>query len=128
MPRQDKEMSTVAPGPRSEPPSEPPKRRVLIVEEDPAALLVCRQVVEKAGFVVEAVDSGIAAVIAARNERPEFIFVAPQLRDVPGREAMAWLRANPALSAVPIVALAKPATPDSIRRSIHDALALRSKG
>lgn len=104
------------------------KRRVLIVEEDPMVLQLCREIVEKAGFAVEAVDSGIAAVISARNECPEFIFVAPQLRDVPGGEAIAWLRANPAVRAIPIVVLSKPVTSDSIRRSIHDVLASRNKG
>ena len=93
------------------------------------------------GFVVEAVDSGIAAVVAAREERPDVIFVDLQLRDVPGREAIEWLRSNPALRSTPIVilttkaedeaslaairpdaSLRKPVSPQTIRRVIGDVL------
>jgi CheY-like chemotaxis protein len=111
------------PAPTTPAASERFTRRALVVDEDTMALRVCREVVEKAGFAVEAVDSGVAAVISARDRRPEFIFIAPQLRDVPGSKAVEWLRANPALRAIPIVVLPKPVTAGAIRQCIHDVLA-----
>lgn len=64
------------------------RRHALVAEADPAMLRLYREVLESSGFVVEAADSGIAAVVAAREGRPDLILVALQLRDVSGREAI----------------------------------------
>ena len=64
-----------------------------------------------------------------------------QLRDVPGREAISWLRSNPALRSTPIIiltdyaddeaglaatlpgaSLRKPLSPTTIRRTIREVL------
>jgi CheY-like chemotaxis protein len=87
------------------------------------------------------VDSGIAAVVAARESPPDLVLVDVQLRDVPGREAIVWLRSNPALQSTPIIVLAtnaeddvvptfprayaslpKPVSPAAIRRTIREVL------
>ncbi len=90
---------------RPQSPRCPAFRRALVAEPEPATLWVCREVLESAGFVVDAVDSGIAAVIAAREGLPDVILMDLQLRDVPGREAISWLRSNPALQSTPIIVL-----------------------
>ena len=112
----------------------------LIVESDAGARNLCRGILESSGFGVDAVESGIAAVVAARRHTPDLILIAPQLTDVPGREAMIWLRANPALRDTPVVVMAtreetengdfqssavlrKPLRPSAIRRTIHDIFA-----
>jgi CheY-like chemotaxis protein len=122
----------------SDPSREPAQpRRALVVEAELETLRLCRDVLEGSGFVVDAVDSGFAAVVAARRERPDLILVDLQLRDVPGREAIAWLRSNPALRSTPIIILTtnaredaelaaiypgallrKPVSPDTVRRAI----------
>ena len=84
----------------------------LIVGADPATLRLCRGVLEGSGFEVGAVESGMEAVVAARQRPPVLIFVASQLRDVPGREAVLWLRSNPALRATPVILLATYAEED----------------
>jgi two-component system phosphate regulon response regulator PhoB len=100
---------------------------------------LCREALEKDGFLVETVDSGIGAVVAVRERLPQVILIDLQLRDVPGREAVGWLRSNPALHSTPIViiiggaedsrmlappqpgaVLRKPLTPDAIRRAVGD--------
>lgn len=63
-------------------------RCVLIVQADPTAQQLCRQALERAGFLVDAVDSGVAAVMAARENKPDLILMDLQLRDVAGREAI----------------------------------------
>jgi CheY-like chemotaxis protein len=114
-------------------------QRALVVEADPVTLRLCRDVLESSGFVVDAVDSGIAAVVAAREGRPDLILMDLQLRDVPGGEAIGWLRSNPALRSTPIIVLTanpgdeaelvaaqpgaslrKPLSPAAIRRTIRD--------
>jgi CheY-like chemotaxis protein len=116
-------------------------RRALVVEADPVTLRLCRSVLESSGFVVDAVDSGIGAVVAAREGRPDLILMDLQLRDVPGGEAIGWLRSNPALRSTPIIVIAangvdddelaaalpgaslrKPLSSAAIRRTIQDVL------
>lgn len=114
-------------------------QRALVVEADPVTLRLCRDVLESAGFEVDAVDSGIAAVVATRAGLPDLILMDLQLRDVPGGEAIGWLRSNPALRSTPIIVLTtsagddadvaaaqpgaslrKPLSPVTIRRTIHE--------
>ena len=61
-------------------------RRALVVEAEPATVRLCRYILESSGFVVDAVGSGIAAVVAAREKLPNVILIDLQLQDVPGRE------------------------------------------
>ncbi len=96
---------------------------------------------EDLGFEIDAVDSGIGAVIAARERHPDVILMDLQLRDVPAREAVEWLRSNPGLQSTPIIILTgksdeqldasaiqpgallrKPASPMTIRRAINSVL------
>lgn len=85
--------------------SEQSHQRALLAVLDPATLRRCRDVLEESGFLVDTVDAGIAALVAAREGRPEVIFMDLQLRDAPGREAIEWLRSNPALRSTPIILL-----------------------
>jgi CheY-like chemotaxis protein len=122
-------------------PHSPSGQRALVVEADPVTLRLCRDVLESSGFVVDAVDSGIGAVVAAREGLPDLIFLDLQLRDVPGGEAIGWLRSNPALRSTPIIVLTanagddadlvaarpgaslrKPLSPATIRRTIREVL------
>ncbi|HLJ65470.1 MAG TPA: response regulator [Stellaceae bacterium] len=117
--------------------------RALLVGTDPAAMGACRETAEKSGFLVEAVESGIDAVIAARLRHPDLIVMETQLRDVPGHELVTWLRVDPALRSTPIIvlsssaederelmgtspsaALRKPIRPVTLRRVINDVMEL----
>ena len=100
------------------------RRRALVVASDLAAQGACRSALE-AAWDVEVVDSGVAAVIAARQSVPAVIFMDLQLRDVPGGEAIGWLRSNPGLGAVPIVVIAGGSEDDAEIAAIHPAALLR---
>jgi CheY-like chemotaxis protein len=79
--------------------------RALIVDADAQTRDFCRGVLEKLGFSVRDTDSGVAAVVAARETVPDVILLGQQLRDVAGREFLDWLDSNPALGATPVLAL-----------------------
>lgn len=125
---------TAAVLPSPAPPSKQACRRALVVGADQSTLRLCRDVLESAGFVVDDVESGIGAVVATREELPDLILMDLQLRDVPGREAIGWLRSNPALRSTPIVvlttnadatadlALRKPISRATVQRMIHEVL------
>jgi CheY-like chemotaxis protein len=77
----------------------------LVVVADPVTLRLCHNILDSFGLAVTTVDSGIAAVVAARKNLPDLILVDGQLRDVPGREAIKWLRSAPELKSTPIIVL-----------------------
>lgn len=82
------------------------RRRVLVAAPDVVAQAACRRALEGSEWDVAVVDSGVAAVISARETIPSLIILDLQLRDVPGREAMEWIRSNPELLTVPVVLIA----------------------
>lgn len=100
------------------------RRRALVAASDTAAQRICRSALETA-WDVEVVDSGVAAVIAARRSVPAVIFVDLQLRDVPGGEAVGWLRSNPQLGSVPIVLIAGGSEDDREIAALHPHALLR---
>jgi two-component system cell cycle response regulator DivK len=85
--------------------------RALLVGTDSATLRLCRDVLARSGFIVDTAGSGVAALISARDRHPDLIIMDLQLPDVAAREAVSWLRGNPALQATPIIVLT-PTTPD----------------
>jgi len=94
-------------------PNNPPPRRALLVVADPVMRRLCWETLDSAGFVVaNGIDSGAAAVTAAREQRPEVIFLSQQLSDVPALEAAKWLRSNADLAATPIIILGGNAASD----------------
>jgi CheY-like chemotaxis protein len=86
--------------------------RALIVAANPASVRLCRSILDNFEMAITVVDSGFAAVIAARDRRPDLILIDAQLRDVPGSEAIRWLRSNPMLESIPIIVLASNAGED----------------
>jgi len=114
-------------------------RRALVVNTDPVSARLCRETLEQIGFVIEQVDSGVAAVVAARDRVPDLILMDAQLRDASAAEVIGWLRcANMALASIPIivigtidrspfavrdnretVALRKPLSPAEIERAVR---------
>jgi DNA-binding response OmpR family regulator len=84
----------------------PAPRRALLVVADGAMHRLCRQMLSDAGWaVINGIESGAAAVTAAREQRPEVIFLSQQLNDVPALEAVKWLRSNTELATTPIIIL-----------------------
>jgi CheY-like chemotaxis protein len=79
------------------------KKRILIVEDNPANLMLEKDLLESAGFeVVEAADAG-SGLEAARRERPDLIVMDVRLPDMRGTEAALRLRQDPGTKAIPIV-------------------------
>jgi len=89
--------------------------KALVVDPDPVAARFCRGTLEQAGFAVRSVESGVLALVAAREMVPDIILLATQLRDVPGGEVAAWLKADPLLRDRPVVMLGPDCAPAAYR-------------
>ncbi|PJF25954.1 MAG: hypothetical protein CUN53_10165 [Phototrophicales bacterium] len=79
--------------------------RILCVEDNPQNMRLVRKILCSAGYeVIEAVD-GISGIAAAREQNPDLILMDVNLPDIDGLEATRQLKADPQVSAIPILAL-----------------------
>jgi two-component system cell cycle response regulator DivK len=80
-------------------------RRVLVVEDNERNLKLVRDVLEHAGFQVEAAGSGEQGVALARERVPDLVLMDLQLPTMDGAEALRLLREDPRTREVPVVAV-----------------------
>ena len=79
--------------------------KVLIVEDNPDNMLLTVMLLESVGHQVLSAIDAEAGLALARAERPDLILMDIQLPGMDGLEATALLKADPATSAVPVIAL-----------------------
>ncbi len=78
---------------------------VLIVEDNPTNMALACFLLEAAGHrVIKAVDAE-AGLMLAREQQPALILMDIQLPGMDGLQATALLKADPATSAIPVIAL-----------------------
>ena len=81
------------------------KTKILVVEDNEDNRRIMRDLLTSAGYeVIEAVN-GQEGVKAAETQGPEMILMDIQLPDFDGYEATRRIKANPALSTIPIIAV-----------------------
>ena len=87
--------------------------RVLVVDDEPDVLLLCRVNLQHAGHeVLEAAD-GDQAIEIARRERPDAIVLDLMLPHVGGYEVLAALREQEDTREIPVCVLTAKARPTS---------------
>lgn len=92
------------------------KGLVLLVEDDPALLLMTCYNLEQRGYRVETAEDGEAALLALETSRPDAVVLDWMLPGLSGLDVCRRIRANPALRDVPILLLtARSAEQDAIR-------------
>jgi two-component system cell cycle response regulator DivK len=80
-------------------------KRVLVVEDQEDNRQILRDLLASAGIdMIEAAD-GPAGLAAAASERPDLILMDIQLPGLDGYEVTRRIKANPALSAIPVIAV-----------------------
>jgi len=81
------------------------KTKILVIEDNEDNRRIVRDLLTSAGYeVIEAVTGG-EGVTAAETQDPELILMDIQLPDFDGYEATRRIKANPTLSAIPIIAV-----------------------
>ncbi len=78
---------------------------ILVVDDNEFNLALTRAVLERAGYDVEAVNTGEAAVAAITEHQPELILMDVGLPGRSGLEITRELKAQPETAEIPIVAL-----------------------
>jgi two-component system cell cycle response regulator DivK len=80
-------------------------RRILVVEDQEDNRRILRDLLTSAGYEIVQAENGEEALAAAARERPDLILMDIQLPVLDGYEATRRIKANPALRAIPVIAV-----------------------
>ena len=100
-------------------PGAPPRRRVLVVEDDLDCVHSMATLIKMMGHEVHFAINGFAAIDIARRVRPDVVLLDIGLPDFKGDEIARQLRYEPGLEKTRIIAIT--AYPDEYRQRALDA-------
>ena len=80
-------------------------RKILIADDSAANRELLRAVLQHAGYVVIEAEHGAAALDLLRAERPDLAVLDLQMPELDGFGAIARIRADPELRALPVIAV-----------------------
>ena len=80
-------------------------KTVLIVEDNELNMKLFHDLLEAHGYLTVGTRNGIEALDLARKYRPDLILMDIQLPEVSGLEVTKWLKDDPELKAIPVVAV-----------------------
>jgi two-component system cell cycle response regulator DivK len=80
-------------------------QRILVVEDHEDNRRILRDLLSTAGYELFEAVTGAEGVTMAETHRPDLILMDVQLPEIDGYEAMRRIRADPALRAIPIIAV-----------------------
>jgi CheY-like chemotaxis protein len=89
---------------------------ILIVEDHEKNRKLLRKVLERVGYRTMEVETGEAAIEAARKQAPDLVLMDYQLPGIDGIETFRRLRADAAIPRMPIVAVTASAMPEDTER------------
>jgi two-component system cell cycle response regulator DivK len=81
------------------------KKTVLIVEDNELNMKLFNDLLEAHGYATVQTKSGVEAVGLARTHRPDLILMDIQLPEVSGLQVTQWLKDDPDLAHIPVVAI-----------------------
>ena len=91
---------------------------ILIVEDNEKNMKLVRDILQFKGHrTLEAVN-GLDGVRLAREEKPDLVLMDIQLPDIDGITALARIRENAALDAVPVLAVSASVMPDEQQKIV----------
>jgi two-component system cell cycle response regulator DivK len=80
-------------------------KTVLIVEDNELNIKLFNDLLEAHGYATLQTKDGIEAMKMARLHRPDLILMDIQLPEISGLEVTKWLKEDPDLRAIPVVAV-----------------------
>lgn len=86
-------------------------KTILVIEDQEQNLYLMKYMLETHGYRAVLARDGSEGIAAARAETPDLILLDIQLPTMSGHEVARTLQADPALSAIPIVAVTSYAMP-----------------
>ena len=80
-------------------------KTVLIVEDNELNMKLFHDLLEAHGYHTVGTRNGIEALDLARKHRPDLVLMDIQLPEVSGLEVTKWLKGDPELQRIPVVAV-----------------------
>jgi two-component system cell cycle response regulator DivK len=80
-------------------------KTVLIVEDNELNMKLFRDLLEAHGYQTTGTSNGIEALYLVRKLRPDLVLMDIQLPQVSGLEVTRWIKDDPELRAIPVVAV-----------------------
>ena len=80
-------------------------KTVMIVEDNELNMKLFHDLLEAHGYQTVGTRNGIEALDLARKHRPDLILMDIQLPEVSGLEVTKWLKEDPELKSIPVVAV-----------------------
>lgn len=80
-------------------------KTVMIVEDNELNMKLFHDLLEAHGYQTVETRNGIEAMALARQHMPDLILMDIQLPEVSGLEVTKWLKADPELKGIPVVAV-----------------------
>ncbi|HZG93796.1 MAG TPA: response regulator [Mycobacteriales bacterium] len=81
----------------------PSTRRVLVVEDDPNVRGLLETLLASEGYEVSTASDGLAGLVKLSSTRPDLMLLDLMMPDLGGVRVLEELRADPQLSAVPVI-------------------------
>jgi DNA-binding response OmpR family regulator len=81
------------------------KQRVLVIDDDPAALRLTGYIFQRAGYEVHEAANGIEGLAKAEEVKPDLVILDVMMPDVSGLEVCQQLRARSGTAQLPIIML-----------------------
>lgn len=92
------------------------RKRVLVVDDEPDVLLLCRVNLEFEGYEIPEARDGEEALRVVREEHPDVVLLDVMMPRMDGWQALEAIKADPATTDIPVVMLtAKVQDEDQIR-------------
>jgi two-component system, cell cycle response regulator DivK len=80
-------------------------KTILIVEDNELNMKLFNDLLERSGHATLRAKTGVEAVALARAHNPDLILMDIQLPEVSGLQVTRWIKDDPALSAIPVIAV-----------------------
>jgi two-component system cell cycle response regulator DivK len=80
-------------------------KTVLIVEDNELNMKLFRDLLEAHGYQTAGTSNGFEALVIVRKLRPDLILMDIQLPQVSGLEVTRWIKDDPELRSIPVVAV-----------------------
>jgi len=99
------------------------KKRILLVDDDPAILDIFSLLLQEAGYRVETAEHAIAAVAAVVRQRPDLVLADIRMPIVDGKGLVAELKSSRDTKHIPVVAITGydgPGAEESAYRAGYD--------
>lgn len=80
-------------------------KRILVIEDQEDNRAILRDLLNATGYTYLEAVNGAAGVEAAAAEKPDLILMDIQLPELDGYQATQAIKANPALAAIPVIAV-----------------------